>query len=177
MKTPQQRRTWLTGAVAGAAALAGLAGGWWVRKGAGPQPTDELWPLRLARPGGGELVLADFRGQRLVVNFWATWCPPCVKELPDLQAFARAQGPRGWRVLALAIDSPEAVSEFLKRLPLNLDIGIAGFEGTQLARTLGNPAGSLPFTVLVGPEGEVVRRHLGQTTLAELNAWVKLADS
>ncbi len=165
------RRTSLMAGVAGTAALAGV-GAWWWQAGQQPQPIDAaFWQLKLPRPDGGELDMASLRGQPLIINFWATWCAPCIKELPDLDAFARAHRAQGWRVVGLAVDKPEPVAQFLRRTPLSIEIGIAGFDGTELAQQLGNPRAVLPFTLMVDAQGRVRQRKLGATTLAELQGW------
>ncbi|MEJ6008194.1 TlpA disulfide reductase family protein [Paucibacter sp. AS339] len=128
----------------------------------------EFWASRFDRLGGGELQAAQFRGKPLLLNFWATWCPPCVKELPELAQFQREFQSRGWQVLGLAVDSPSAVREFLQKLPLDFALGLAGLTGTDLSRKLGNSQGGLPFSVAFGASGEIVWRKLGATSLAEL---------
>jgi thiol-disulfide isomerase/thioredoxin len=139
--------------------------------GVAPGAEEALWALRLDRPDGGELVLASLRGRPLVVNFWATWCPPCVHELPEIDRFHADHASRGWQVVGIAIDSPTAVREFLARRPLRFPIGLAGLAGTDLARQLGNTAGGLPFTVALDAGGRLVQRKLGATTYAELAGW------
>lgn len=129
------------------------------------------WNLGFPRPEGGELVMATFWGRPLVLNFWATWCPPCIEELPDLDAFHRDWSPRGWQVIGLAVDSPRAVEGFLARQPLSFPVGLAGLEGTDLSRQLGNERGALPFTAVFDAEGRVVQRKLGQTHRDELDRW------
>ena len=131
-----------------------------------------LWVERFERPEGGELVMDSLRGRPLLLNFWATWCPPCVKEMPELDRFARAMAPRGWQVVGLAIDSPLPVREFLARRPVGYAIGLAGLTGSELAQRLGNDKGGLPFTVLFDRHGALVRRKLGETSEAELRTWV-----
>jgi thiol-disulfide isomerase/thioredoxin len=137
----------------------------------GAEPVD-LWSLRFPRPDGGELVMAEFRGLPLLINFWATWCPPCIKELPEFDRFARSHE-RQLRVVGLAIDKLEPVQEFLKKQPLSFDVGLAGFAGTELARSLGNTAGALPFTVLLDAKGNAVQRKLGPTEHADLEDWAR----
>ena len=83
--------------------------------------------------------MAELRGQPLLINFWATWCPPCIKELPEFDRFARSHA-KQLRVVGLAIDSLAPVQEFLKKQPVGFAIGLAGFAGTDLARSLGNSA-------------------------------------
>jgi len=137
----------------------------------GAEPVD-LWSLRFPRPEGGELVMAELRGQPLLINFWATWCPPCIKELPEFDRFASSHA-KQLRVVGLAIDSLGPVQAFLKKQPVGFAIGLAGFAGTDLARSLGNSAGVLPFTVLLDAKGAVVQRKLGETRHAELEAWAR----
>jgi thiol-disulfide isomerase/thioredoxin len=168
--------------LAGVGALAAAGGAYWfaLRSKAPSAPTEsaggaeriDLWTQRFPRPEGGELVMAELRGAPLLINFWATWCPPCVKELPEFDRFSRRHAQQ-LRVVGLAIDSLEPVQEFLKKQPVGFAIGLAGFDGTDLARSLGNGAGALPFTVLLGAKGEILHRKLGETQHAELEAWAQ----
>ncbi len=175
------RRRLLTAGVAAGAVLAGGALAWW-RQAATPaaaasagaangNPLDGLWALSLARPEGGELALATLRGKPLLINFWATWCPPCVRELPEIDRFHREFGPRGWQVLGLAIDGPTPVREFLTRVKVGFPIALAGLEGTELVNQLGNPQGGLPFSVMIDGPGRVVQRKLGETHFDQLAGW------
>jgi thiol-disulfide isomerase/thioredoxin len=165
-------------ALVGIGVLAAAGGAWWYGRQASTPPSADamepaaagLWELRLPRPDGGELVLAEFRGRPLLINFWATWCPPCIKELPEFDRFARSHVDRV-RVVGLAIDSLAPVQDFLKRQPVSFAIGLAGFNGTDLARNLGNSSGVLPFTVLLNADGVVAQRKIGETSYAELESW------
>jgi peroxiredoxin len=91
--------------------------------------------------------------------------------LPMLNAFHTAHGPSGWRVLGLAVDQPKAVQTFMQRLPLNFPVGMAGFSGVELSRTLGNPNGGLPFTVVFDSKGVVRHQKVGKVSEADLAAW------
>ena len=170
-------------AAGGVAALAGAATAWW-RHGraladlppqAGPTDPSALWALRVARPEGGELDLATLRGKPLLVNFWATWCAPCVREMPQLDQFHREFGPRGWQVLGLAIDGQAPVQDFLARVKVGFPIGLAGLDGTDLLHGLGNPQGGLPYTVMINAQGSVFKRKLGETHFDELAGWARSA--
>jgi thiol-disulfide isomerase/thioredoxin len=167
------RRTLLTGAIAGSAALAGAGAAWWRRPTQADGKFDSLWTLRLARPAGGELVLAELRGKPLLINFWATWCAPCIRELPEIDRFHRDYAARGIAVIGLAIDGLVPVQEFLARVKVGYPVALAGLDGTDLVRQLGNPQGGLPFSVLIGAKGELLQRKLGETSYAELTQWVR----
>jgi len=136
-----------------------------------PDALAEFWATTLETPDGRPMPLASFRGQPVLVNFWATWCPPCVEELPLLDAFHRQQQARGWQVLGLAVDQPSAVRRWLERSPLSFPVLMAGLQGTEMSKALGNTSGGLPFSVLLDREGQVLERKLGQLHPPDLQAW------
>lgn len=115
--------------------------------------------------------MSSFIGRPVVINFWATWCPPCVEELPLLNRFYKQQRSKGWQVLALAIDKPASVDKFLKVMPLDFSVALAGLSGTELARSMGNVTGGLPFTVVLGSDGKVAQRKMGRVFEDDLSSW------
>ena len=179
-----RRRYFLFGGLGAAGAAGGV---WWAgrqerladEESAGQQArqADEsagLWALRFPQPGGGELVMAALRGRPLVLNFWATWCPPCVEELPLLDRFYQENARNGWQVLGIAVDQLAAVQTFLSRTPVRFPVGLAGMEGIALSKTLGNLSGGLPFTVVLGSTGQVLHRKIGRVSAQELLLWSTL---
>ncbi len=173
------RRRWLAAGVGAAAAVAGAGLAWQrLQPHAAPAALSEtetaFWASGFNAPAGEAVAMQSFRGKPLVLNFWATWCPPCVEELPLLNGFYREQKARGWQVVGLAIDQPTAVRQFLQRLPLDFPIALGGLGGTDMARSLGNLAGGLPFTVVFGADGNILHRKMGQVTADDLKAWAQL---
>ena len=163
-----------------AAGLAGVSAAWWWRdrhqvSSAAHSSADPFWALELDTPDGAPLKISSLAGQPLLVNFWATWCPPCVEELPLLNRFHQEQQSRGWRVLGLAVDQPSAVRSWLKKSPLDFPIAMAGLAGTDLSKRMGNLTGGLPFSVAFGASGDVLQRKSGQLLPTDLARWAELA--
>jgi thiol-disulfide isomerase/thioredoxin len=131
-------------------------------------PLKALWELNLDLPDGKTLKLQNLRGKPLVLNFWATWCPPCVEELPLFERFYRQNVIKSWQVVAIAADSAKAVNGFLVKMPLSFPTPLAGMAGIELSKTLGNLSGGLPFTVVVNAAGAIVKRHMGKLDAAQI---------
>ena len=166
-----KRRAWLTG---GVAALAAVGGVWWQTRASVPQALEgdaAFWTMSFERPEGGQLTIDAFRGRPVLLNFWATWCPPCVKEMPMLSDFQRAQEAAQWQVIGIAVDSPTPVRQFLNRTPMSFPIGLAGMDGIELSRSLGNQGGQMPFTVVFDRSGRAVERKLGALQPEDLARW------
>ena len=166
------RRTLL--AVAAGALLAGAGLAVW-RSRLSPLPDQALNALRQSQfeqPNGEPLLPAAFLGQPLVINFWATWCTPCVEEMPLLDAFFQQNQAKSWQVLGLAIDQPSAVKRFLTQHPVTYPIGLAGLNGTSLMAELGNEQGGLPFTLVIDAQQGLRFRKLGKLSQNDLNAWL-----
>lgn len=171
--SPISRRLLLASAGIGAAALGAAYA---VRKRNPPAvsaPAQAFWAQRFTGLDGQPLAVDRWRGQRLLVNFWATWCPPCVKELPEINQFYNEAKGQGWQVLGLAIDQPDPVQAFLKKTPLDFTVALAGPQGLGLVRDLGNPAGGLPFSLAFDTSGEIHWRRLGVTQLQDLRELAK----
>ena len=173
-----KRRAWMYASVGAAAVAAGAGTAWWRWRLDAPPLGEGLasfWGSTLDSPEGKPVPMAGFRGKPLLVNFWATWCPPCVEELPLINAFYEAQRSRGWQVLGIAIDQPSAVRQWLQRSPLSFPVALAGLQGTEMSKSLGNQAGGLPFSVLFSAKGEVIERKLGQLHADDLKNWAAKA--
>ena len=175
--TPMNRRTLLVGAgLAAVAAGAGVA--WWRGAGRGAvggqgggEAAPMLWALQCTTPSGAPLAMESMKGKPLLVNFWATWCPPCIEELPLVDAFFKDHSAKGWQVIGLAIDQAAAVQTYLQKMPVSFPIGVVGMSGTELLRSLGNGAGGLPFSVAMGADGTLLHRKMGKLSPEDLASW------
>jgi len=168
-----KRRTLVAAGLGAGAALGGMGLGLWLERREGAEGIDDadLWNLRLPRPGGGEWSFADWRGHPLLLNFWATWCPPCVTEMPLLARFHRERRAAGWQVVGIAIDQEKAVLEFVEAHAIDFPIALGNSRGLALSQALGNSAGGLPFSVVFGVDGKPRARKLGALDEALLGQW------
>ncbi len=111
---------------------------------------------------GRDRSLSEFRGKWLLVNFWATWCPPCIAEMPELELFHLAHKERDAQVVGINMDDlePPRLSEFVEEMFISYPILLAPVDGyTPLGRVA-----ALPTSLLISPEGEIVSRHIGSLT-------------
>lgn len=133
--------------------------------------TQALFDQVLPDTTGTQQPLKQWQGRPLVVNFWATWCAPCVKEMPDLDALHRQFEQVGF--VGLAVDTQSNVDKFLEKVQVSYPLLLIGNQGISLMRTLGNTKGGLPFTVVLDEQGTLVDSVLGQIKPDDLAATLK----
>lgn len=116
---------------------------------------------------------AEFAGRPVLVNVWASWCGPCVREMPELERFARAQAANGTQVVGIALDEPAAVRAFLQRIPVSYPILLDPPGPRDAGVRLGNARGVLPYTVLLDAQGRVRKRKIGPFQAGEVENWAR----
>ncbi|MGE8232189.1 MAG: TlpA family protein disulfide reductase [Stenotrophomonas sp.] len=181
--------------VAGIAAAAGLSAGAWLSRPATPARPSMSEPATAPRSATpvqgvrvGELMpsfaLPDldgmpvqfperFKGKPLLINVWASWCAPCIEEMPELARFAARHADSGPQVVGLALDTPDAVLDFLGNVPVYYPIVIETPGPNDASVKLGNSQGLLPYSVLIDAQGRVLKQKLGPFKAGEIDAWVK----
>ena len=122
----------------------------------------------------GELRnIKDWDGKVILLNFWATWCPPCKKEIPVLMELQQEYDEKGLQVVGVAIDDNEAVSAFAMELGINYPLMAGETDTIELARRYGNSFGAMPYTAFINKNGEISSTFTGElskkTTLKLLN--------
>lgn len=108
---------------------------------------------------GGSVAFSSYLGKPVVLNFWATWCPPCVKEMPDLDQLQKKHS--AVQFVGVAVDTASNVRKFTEKVQVQYPLLVAGHGGIKLMRELGNDAGGLPFTVVFSATGQPLTRILG----------------
>jgi peroxiredoxin len=139
------------------------------------QVGDQRLDFELPDTTGNLRRLSEFDGKIIVLNFWATWCGPCIEEIPLLGEFQRDYANRGVQVVAVALDDADAVKRFSRRTPLQFPSLLGEMATLNIGRLYGNHRAVLPYTVVIDRHGNIASFHVGQLNRSRLErAVVKL---
>ena len=167
------RRLLLSAAVAVAATVAGgyTLMGRKPKNDAAPadagDPVAGLMQMQLPDLNGASHSLAGWKGQPIVVNFWATWCAPCVKEMPALDALQKKYP--HVRFVGIGVDSAANMQKFVEKVQVSYPLWVIGAGAIDTLRKLGNPSGGLPFTIVFNADGSINRKILGEVQPDDLD--------
>lgn len=154
------RTTLLLVAVGLAAALAGFGVARWLQTASVETPAAAT-DFALRDLAGKTHGLADWRGKLVLLNFWASWCPPCLKEIPVFVELQRRYAGRGLQIVGIGVDNPEAVARTWQELHINYPLLLADESSFALMAAYGNTHGSLPYSAVIRPDGQVAAVKLG----------------
>ena len=118
--------------------------------------------------------IKEWDGKVILLNFWATWCPPCLKEIPDFIELQKDYGEQGFQIIGIAVDDEQAVREYATEIGMNYPTMAVQSEGVGLAKRYGNHAGALPYTVIINRNGEISNTIMGE--LSKIRAKELLED-
>ena len=172
------RRQWIMiGGISLLALLAGVFSSQWISQtGLASDPSIKAffanpWQMPDGKPANSE----NWRGKVLVLNFWASWCPPCVEEMPALDRIAQEYASKNVLIVGIGIDSPSNIREFLQKTPVSYPIVLGGLEGSNLSKQMGNTQGALPYTVVINSKGKSIYTKLGKISEEELKKAINSA--
>lgn len=169
------RRGWL-GLGYAALALLALAAGfflswhWYQGSGLVGEPAPDV---RMTDLAGQTHAFGQPSGKLLLVNFWAPWCSPCLEEIPHLVEAQARYGARGLQVLGPALDERASVEAMARRLHINYPVSANTEEAIAASDALGDRQGVLPYSVLIGRDGRVLRTITGGLTADELRRLIE----
>jgi thiol-disulfide isomerase/thioredoxin len=132
-----------------------------------------LFQTRFNDLDGKPQSLAQWRGKVMVVNFWATWCPPCRDEIPEFVDLQEKYRENGLIFVGIALDEKDKVRAFADEMGINYPVLLGEIDAANLSRKLGNRLGALPFTVIIGRSGHIVSTEMGQMTQAMLEPLIQ----
>lgn len=133
------------------------------------QAADRLPAFTLKDMHGNNRASGEWQGKTLLINFWATWCPPCRKEIPLLIAAQNQYAEQNLQVIGIALEQAEPVLKYAQEMGLNYPSLVGSADVIDLGNKLGNRLGALPFTVLVAANGKVLETHMGELKQQQLN--------
>ena len=172
------RRQWIIiVAISLLALLAGVVTSQWIYKtGLASDPAVKaFFANSWQAPDGKTVDTQKWQEKVLVVNFWASWCPPCVEEMPTLDKLQQEFLQQNVLFVGIGIDSPSNIREFLSNTPVSYPIVIGGLEGSNLAKQLGNSQGALPYTIIINAKGKATYSKLGKISEDDIRNAIKSA--
>lgn len=138
-----------------------------------PVPAPQAPALHFTDLDGKPRQLSEWRGRPLLINFWATWCAPCLQEIPMLIKAQTELADTGLMILGPAVDEAEPVRHFHAERDLNYPVFVGADQAIMAMDALGDTRGALPWSVFIAPDGRIVARHSGILSREQLESWLE----
>ena len=142
--------------------------GFFVQRTADVKQSTAALEFSLPDPTGKLRHISEWKNKLLIINFWATWCPPCLKEIPSFIKLQNQFLDTDLQFIGIAIDEKEAVLDYLKTININYPILIGGDTAIALSRQLGNIIKAVPFTIIINQQGQIIHRQPGEISPDEI---------
>lgn len=117
--------------------------------------------------------VSEWDGDVLMVNFWATWCPPCRREIPAFIELQEKYADQGFTIVGIAIDTKQNARDFVDPMGINYPILVGDKDGIALSKAYGNRMGVLPYTVIVDRNGKIIETHRNELSFEDAEAMIK----
>lgn len=145
-----------------------------------PQQTTSTDPVPEVRPDFGLQDLqgklrhvSEWDGKVLMINFWATWCPPCRREIPAFIDLQEQYQDQGFTIVGIAIDTEQNAKDFVDPMGINYPILVGDKQGIAISKDYGNRLGVLPYTVIIDRDGKIIATHRNEMTFEEAEKLIK----
>jgi len=132
--------------------------------------SEPIFKTRLPDLAGISQPIAQWHGKVLVVNFWATWCPPCRQEIPEFIQLQKQYSAQGLQFVGIAIDEKAKIQNYVDEVGINYPILVGDLEAVALSQASGNRIGGLPYTVIIDQRGKIIATELGGLSKEKLSA-------
>ncbi len=129
-----------------------------------------LMQASFADTQGNRRKISEWQGKVILLNFWATWCPPCVSEMPELVGLQKDLEGKNLQIIGIGIDSATNIQDFAKKHQISYPLLVGGMEGTSVSKQFGNDTGGLPFTILIAADGTVRKTYMGRLDMQKVRA-------
>ena len=117
--------------------------------------------------------ITEWQGKILIINFWATWCPPCLKEIPEFIELQSEYARHNVQFIGIAIDDPQLVDDYLSFIDINYPVLIAETGGGKLSQSLGNTVNAIPYTAIVNQQNQIIFRHPGELSQQKIRKLIE----
>ena len=138
-----------------------------------PTSRAELIEFSLADLEGKQHPISEWQDKIRIINFWATWCPPCLKEIPEFIKLQNEFKTRGIQFIGIAIDDKQSVKEYLATQAVNYPMLLGNGQGSLLSRQLGNVFNAVPFTLIVNQQNQIIYQQPGEISREKILEIIK----